>query len=210
LLKECFSVKLLVAMSDINTGQSPFDQFNRWYEEYVSTNPKEPTAMTLSSLGADGWPQARVVLLKNHDKDGFTFFTNYESHKSQQLKSHPKAQLLFFWDTLARQVRIWGEVSKTSQIESDEYFATRHYVSQLGAWASRQSEPLASREELIDKVEQLKIKYPEGKVPRPPHWGGWRLKPTAFEFWQGRENRLHDRFLFQLENGNWKAQRLNP
>lgn len=189
---------------------SPFDLFNAWYDDFVRSKPVEPTAMTLATLDESGFPQARVVLLKNHDASGFTFFTNYESHKSQQMTRHPKAQLLFFWDTLMRQVRVWGEVTKASEKESDDYFSTRHYVSQLGAWASKQSQPLGSRRELIERVEQLKQKYAEGQVPRPPHWGGWRLMPTAFEFWQGRDNRLHDRFLYRLESGVWIRQRLNP
>lgn len=201
-------------MTNINTdnplNESPYVQFNLWFEDYKKTHPIEATAMTLATVDHAGWPQARVVLLKNHDQMGFTFYTNYQSNKSLQLTLTPKAQLLFFWDKLARQVRVWGDIVQTSQSDSDEYFASRHYVSQLGAWASQQSKPLSSRQELIQKVELLKQKYKPGAVPRPPHWGGWKLTPTAFEFWQGQENRLHDRFLYELSGDAWKVQRLNP
>lgn len=199
-------------MGDQNRMQlSPFQQFDLWYQEYRATGPVESTAMTLATVGENGWPQARVVLLKNHDPTGFTFFTNYNSHKSTELMAHPKAQLLFFWDSLGRQVRVWGDVSKASALESDEYFASRSYVSQLGAWASDQSKPLKSREELLSRVDVLKRKYTENHVPRPAHWGGWRLQPTAFEFWQGQENRLHDRFIYKPKpDGTWQIQRLNP
>lgn len=190
---------------------SPFENFDRWYQEYRATGPLESTAMTLATVDAQGWPQARVVLLKNHEPSGFTFFTNYNSHKSNELTANPRAQLLFFWDTLARQVRVWGDITKASFQESDDYFASRSYVSQLGAWASDQSKPLGSRDELLSRVENFRSKYPEGQVPRPPHWGGWRLQPVSFEFWQGQENRLHDRFVYTLgADKKWQIQRLNP
>ena len=198
-------------LKEFSKLNQPFEMFKEWYEQNTQMHPKEPTAVSLSTVDAGGWPQARTVLLKSFDSSGFVFFTNYQSAKGKQLLAAKKAQLLFFWDQLARQVRVWGAVEKTTEEESDEYFETRPYLSQIGAWASNQSEEIVNREWLEKRVEEFKTKYPPGKVPRPAHWGGFRVVPSKFEFWAGRENRLHDRFLMEKSgNGTWTPKRLSP
>ncbi len=188
---------------------SPFEQFKLWFDEVSQTNFLEPNAMILTTASKDAKPSSRVLLLKQFDENGFVFFTNYESRKGRELEENPNANLLFFWDILERQVRIEGTVSKISRAESEEYFKTRPYKNRLGAWASKQSKPLKTRFTLIREVAKTMSKYPF-EVPLPPFWGGYRLVPTQFEFWQGRSSRLHDRIQYFLENDTWKKIRLYP
>ncbi len=189
---------------------NPFEQFKIWFEEVLNGDFLEPNAMVLSTATKDGIPSSRVVLLKKIDNRGFVFFTNYESQKGRELSENPNASLLFYWDKLERQVRINGIVEKISSEESDEYFQTRPYLSKIGSWASKQSQTLASRFALMREVAKLTFKFPQ-YVPLPPFWGGYRLMPSYFEFWQGRESRLHDRISYRLQpNGIWIKQRLYP
>lgn len=170
----------------------------------------EPTAMMLSTASADGKPSARVVLLKGFDKEGFVFFTNYASRKGRELAENPHAALHFFWADLQRQVNISGSVIRVTAEESDEYFQSRPFTSRVGAWASNQSEKIDSRTVIMTRVAKLLVKYASGNVPRPPHWGGFRVIPDRFEFWQGRESRLHDRICYTLNDQNWEISRLSP
>ncbi len=188
---------------------SPFEQFSLWLDEAVAANVPEPTAMTLSTVNDVGQPSARVVLLKGLDH-GMVFYTNYESRKGTDLLANPKAAILFFWPELERQVRAEGVVEKVSRTESEEYFRSRPYASKIGAWASAQSSPVPSRMELEGKYKIIEKLYPENDVPLPPHWGGYRLLPTVFEFWQGRPNRLHDRIRYTAHAQGWKIERLCP
>lgn len=192
-----------------NADPNPFGQFKTWFEKAVEAVELDPNAMALCTAGNSRMPTARYVLLKNWDERGFVFYTNYESRKACDMRENPQASLLFFWDVLERQIRIEGTVEKVSAGESEEYFRTRPYESRLGAWASKQSRPLASRFALLREVAGLMLKYPKN-VPLPPNWGGYRLVPIAFEFWQGRESRLHDRLQYTLDNGVWKVARLYP
>lgn len=166
--------------------------------------------MALATATGEGKPSVRMVLLKGYDDRGFVFFTNYEGRKSSELLQNPNAALLFYWSELERQVRIEGSVEKTSRQESEEYFNTRPLESRLGAWASRQSEVIPGRSDLERKVSDLKERYANRDVPVPPFWGGFRLQPLAIEFWQGRENRLHDRIRYLLRGGVWVIERLSP
>ena len=188
----------------------PLAQFKVWFEQAKSAGVIEPNATVLSTVGADGAPHARTVLLKAADDHGLIFFTNYHSRKGAHLDREPRASLLFPWYGLERQIHISGTVTKTSEEESDAYFAKRPYGSQLGALASEQSEIIADRSVLEVRLAELKAKYPEGKVPKPKNWGGYRLIPDSYEFWQGRVNRLHDRFLYTLVGKNWDIKRLSP
>jgi pyridoxamine 5'-phosphate oxidase len=187
----------------------PLAQFHQWYSGAVAAGVVEPEAMALATASADGMPSVRFVLLKGIDERGVEFFTNYESRKGRELIANPRAALAVLWKPLQRQVRLEGAVEVLSPEESDAYFATRSRGSQLGAWASRQSEVIPDREWLEARLRETDAEYP-GEVPRPPHWGGFRLLPTAIEFWEGRPNRLHDRALFTREDGAWTAQRLSP
>jgi len=167
--------------------------------------------MTLATASRDGTPSARIVLLKGYDDRGFTFFTNYESAKGKELLENPRAALVFFWPELKHQIRISGTVSKVAREESETYFRLRPIGSRIGAWASRQSQVLRNREELDQRVAELTRQYEGKDVPLPPHWGGYRLAPETFEFWQGRESRLHDRFRYQrVSEREWKIERLSP
>jgi len=188
----------------------PLAQFKVWFEQAKSSGMIEPNAMVLSTVDAAGVPHARTVLLKAADDRGLTFFTNYHSRKGAQLDREPRASLLFPWYGLERQIHVSGRVVKTSEQESAAYFAKRPYGSQLGALASEQSEVIADRRSLEARLAELKAKYPEGKVPKPENWGGYHLIPDSYEFWQGRVNRLHDRFLYTLEGKNWGIKRLSP
>jgi pyridoxamine 5'-phosphate oxidase len=189
----------------------PMSQFRAWFDHAVTANAIEANAMTLATIGLDGQPMARIVLLKEIDDQGFVFFTNYLSRKGQEIAANPHATLLFFWPQLEQQIRIEGTVSKVSSKESDEYFAIRPRESQLGAWASLQSESLESRAQLEQQLTDVTAKYHDQTVPRPEHWGGYRLIAHRFEFWQGRPNRLHDRFEYQpAPNGGFLRQRLSP
>lgn len=189
----------------------PIVQFRCWLEDALATDPLEPTAMVLATVGEDGQPSARVVLLKGCDERGFVFYTNYESRKGQELARHPKAALTFFWPVLDRQVRIEGAVEKTERAESEAYFRSRPPASRLGAWASRQSAVLPSREALEEAVREATERFADGDIPLPDFWGGYLLRPAAIEFWQGRESRLHDRFRYERQPGRgWTISRLSP
>lgn len=185
-------------------------QFGRWLADAVAARLDEPNAMVLATADEYGRPDARSVLLKGYDRDGFVFFTNYESTKGRQLAANPWASLVFPWFALHRQVLIRGPVTRTSREETEEYFATRPRGSQLGAWASAQSRPIAGRAELERSWQEAELRFP-GDVPAPAHWGGYRLAPTSVEFWQGRRSRLHDRLRFRLDDtGTWVLERLSP
>ncbi|MCR9084800.1 MAG: pyridoxamine 5'-phosphate oxidase [Cyclobacteriaceae bacterium] len=195
-------------ISDVN--DSPFEQFHQWLREAISAEVLEVNAMTLSTLHADGYPNGRVVLLKELDY-GFVFFSNYQSEKGQELENHPKASLTFFWPELERQVRVMGTVEKISESQSDEYFLSRPRGSQIGAWASPQSHKINSREVLEERLKEMQLRFEEEKLIRPPHWGGFRVLPHKIEFWQGRPSRLHDRILYEKnEAGAWTISILAP
>jgi pyridoxamine 5'-phosphate oxidase len=188
----------------------PIEQFRRWFDEALAADLHEPNAMTLATT-SDGRPSARVVLLKGFDERGFVFYTSYEGRKSRELEINPYAALVFYWGELERQVRIEGRVSRVSEEESDAYFAGRPRGSQLGAWASEQSRPVRDRGVLEERLRELEAEYEGREVPRPPFWGGYRVEPETIEFWQGRENRLHDRLIYRRsESGGWKRERLQP
>jgi len=188
----------------------PLAQFKAWFDQAKTAGVIEPNAMVLSTFGLDGFPSSRTVLLKAADERGFSFFTNYDSKKGEEIAANPRVTLLFPWFSLERQIHITGLLTRTSEEESVTYFARRPYGSQLGALASDQSDIIADRGVLEMRLADLKAKHPEGQVPRPPHWGGYRLVPISFEFWQGRTNRLHDRFHYTLNKGVWDIVRLSP
>jgi len=188
----------------------PFDQFGAWYDEAQRAGQFLPNATSLSTVGADGRPASRMVLLSSFDRSGFVFHTNYESRKAAELAATPRAALLFWWSSLDRQVRIEGTAAKTRPEESDAYFAGRPRGAQLGAWASSQSRPLAARETLEARVREVAVRYGEDPVPRPPYWGGFRLAPTMFEFWAGRTDRLHERIRYDRSPEGWTDTILYP
>ncbi len=201
----------LKSLSEQDVLTDAIQQFTTWWEEALKAEIDEVNAMTVSTTKADGRPTSRIVLLKGYDENGFVFFTNYDSHKGQELIRNPFASLLFFWKELERQVRIEGKCEKISTEESDAYFYSRPLGSRLGAWASPQSQVIPNREVLENQAEQLTLKYSDGIVPRPPHWGGFRVVPDSIELWQGRSNRLHDRILYtKNESSNWGIARLAP
>ena len=189
--------------------ESPFELFEGWYNVAIKKVDKDPNAMVLSTY-ANGTPRGRVVLLKSLDERGFTYFTNYNSDKAQETNAHEKASLTFFWPTIERQVRVEGIVERVSEEDSDEYFNNRPLGSRLGAWASPQSKEIKNREELIDRLEVIKEQFKDKEVVRPNNWGGLRLVPTYFEFWQGQSSRLHDRIVFEKTNNGWVKKRLAP
>jgi pyridoxamine 5'-phosphate oxidase len=188
----------------------PIEQFRYWLTEALDAQALEPNAMTLATVDAAGRPSARVVLLKGVDDQGFRFFTNYESRKARDLAANPHAALVFVWLELERQVRVEGTVTRVSREESESYFKRRPHASQLGTWASRQSERIEGRDVLEERLAALQAQYPEGEVPLPPFWGGYVVQPQAIEFWQGRASRLHDRFLYRRVNAAWQIVRLAP
>jgi pyridoxamine 5'-phosphate oxidase len=197
-------------LTEDNISKNPFEQFSKWYNLALGAGLLHPDAMTLATADKNGSPSARIVLLKGFDENGFTFFTNYESRKSIELMKNPKASLLFYWEKLDKQIRIEGTVKKTSAKESKDYFQSRPKGSRLGALASPQSMVIKNREELENKYNELEKKYKDSGIPFPENWGGFRLKPVYFEFWQGRDNRLHDRIAYTLEHNLWKTERLAP
>lgn len=188
----------------------PIEQFRTWLGDAFDAGLVEANAMTLATATPEGIPSARIVLLRGFDERGFTFYTNYEGRKGEELEANPRASLVFYWGALERQVRIEGSVSKVFEEESDAYFESRPRGSRIGAWASEQSRIIDEREALEERVRGLEEEYPGDKVPRPPFWGGFRVKLERIEFWQGRENRLHDRLLYTRGGDAWKIERLQP
>ena len=190
--------------------RDPIRQFQIWFNDAVAAKLPMPEAMTLATAAPDGKPSARMVLLKQVDHDGFVFFTNYQSAKAEQLDANPYAALVFYWSQLDRQVRVEGSVVKTSAQESHDYFSTRPRESQIGAWASAQSQAIGSRDVLEQRAHELEELYSDREVDRPEHWGGYRLKPERIEFWKSRIGRLHDRILYQRNGDGWTITRLAP
>jgi pyridoxamine 5'-phosphate oxidase len=199
-------------LDESSVGPDPIAQFGHWFEEALKAEVMEPNAMSLATASADGAPSARVVLLKGYDERGFVFFTDYRSRKSEELEANPRAALVFYWAELDRQVRITGGVSLTTHEESERYFKTRPLGSQLGAWASHQSSVIPGRAALEADLREIEERFGDGDVPLPAHWGGYRVVPDTIEFWQGRENRLHDRIRYVRVAGGkgWKVERLSP
>jgi pyridoxamine 5'-phosphate oxidase len=197
-------------LDEADLGPDPIAAFQAWLAVAVAAKHPEPTAMTLATADASGRPSARTVLLKKVDERGFTWFTNCRSRKGQELAVNPRAALVFVWISLGRQVTTLGSVDRLSEAESDAYFATRPLGSRLGAWASDQSEVLPSRETLEARVREIAAAYPDGNVPRPPHWGGYRLWPVEIQFWQHRDDRLHDRIRYRRVDDGWTVERLAP
>ena len=206
-LRKDYSAESLL---ETDVAPDPISQFEKWWVQAVNSQILEPNAMTLATASVDGMPSARIVLLKGFNKDGFVFYTNYKSFKGMQLEENPKACLVFFWKELERQVRITGLVIKTTARESDEYFQSRPAGSQLGAWASPQSQVITNRTWLDEQYLKLSETYKDIKPLRPEHWGGYMVKPVIMEFWQGRPSRLHDRIQYTLDGGQWKIERLAP
>ncbi len=200
----------LRGLTEADAGDDPFRLFDRWFADALAAGVPEPNAMTLATCTPDGVPSARIVLLKICDARGLVFFTNYNSRKGAELANNPRAALVFFWPALERQVRVEGRVELSTEQESDEYFVGRPVNSRLGAWASAQSAVLADRAALERQHEELAARYPVESIPRPPHWGGYRVVPTVFEFWQGRPSRLHDRIRFRTADHGWVRDRLSP
>ncbi len=200
----------LGALDETTVGSDPFALFESWFRDALDGGLVEPNAMTLATVDPDGRPSTRVVLLKAFDANGFVWYTNFDSRKAQHLAANPHAALSFWFDRLERQVRIEGAVTKVSDAVADAYFASRPRGSQLGAWASPQSRPIADRDALDTLQIEVEARFADGPIPRPPHWGGFRLVPDAIEFWQGGRSRLHDRFRFERQDDGWRRQRLAP
>jgi pyridoxamine 5'-phosphate oxidase len=201
----------LAGLTEAEAAADPVRQFATWFHQALDAELPDATAMTLATADSQGHPSARIVLLKSFDEGGFVFFTNYESRKGRELAENPHAALVFYWGPLDRQVRIEGTAEQVSREESQAYFTSRPEASQLGAWASRQSEVIASRELLERQLEELAAQYRDGAIPLPPFWGGYRIRPTSMEFWQGRSGRLHDRLRYERSgDGTWRMARLSP
>ena len=199
------------SLSKNDVAVNPLDQFEHWFEEATAAEINEPTAMNLSTVSENGRPSGRIVLLKGINDSSFQFYTNYESQKAHDLALNPFAALTFFWPELERQIRIEGKVEKLSESTSESYFSSRPWESQIGAWASPQSQVIEDRDILEENFQKVKEKYEGREVPRPSNWGGYQLVPDRFEFWQGRSSRLHDRIIYRLSNdGEWIIERLAP
>ncbi|CAN5575880.1 pyridoxamine 5'-phosphate oxidase [soil metagenome] len=197
-------------LSESDALPDPINQFRHWFDEALAANLHEPNAMTLATATPDGRPSARIVLLKGYDGRGFVFYTNYEGRKARDLEANPNCALVFYWGELERQVRIEGRGVQVSDKESDAYFASRPRGSRLGAWVSEQSRPVEDRSKLEERLKELEEEYEGREIPRPPFWGGYRVEPEGVEFWQGRENRLHDRLLYTRCAEEWVIERLQP
>ena len=198
-------------LDEADVAADAVEQFGRWFADARAAKVPEPNAMTLATADAGGAPSARIVLLKSFDARGFTFYTNYESRKGRELAANPRAALCCFWQPLERQVRIEGTVEKVGRAESEAYFCSRPRQAQIGAWVSQQGAPLTSRAELERLEAELQARFGEGPIPLPEYWGGFRVVPTAIEFWQGRPSRLHDRLIYTVaEAGRWDVRRLSP
>jgi pyridoxamine 5'-phosphate oxidase len=197
-------------LSKSSVDPNPIEQFSVWMTEALDSAVLEPTAMTASTVDADEKPSARVVLLKGFDNEGFVFFTNYESRKGSNLAANPNISLHFFWPDLERQIIVNGTAEKVARDRSEAYFASRPLGSQIGAWASKQSSVLENREELEQRVAEVRDRFAGGEIPCPPFWGGYRVTPTRVEFWQGRKSRLHDRIVYEYNDGSWTISRLSP
>ena len=196
-------------LNEADVSADPFEQFQNWFVEAATAGLREPNAMTLATVDAAGAPDARILLLKSLDERGFVFYTNYESSKARQLDAVPRAALVFFWNELERQVRVRGRAERTGADESDSYFLSRPHQSQIAAWVSAQSRIIPDRAWIERRFTDALERFQE-TVPRPPHWGGYRLIPVEIEFWQGRSNRLHDRLRYRREDGKWVIERLSP
>jgi pyridoxamine 5'-phosphate oxidase len=198
-------------LKESDVASDPIEQFRSWFDEVLAADLHEPNAMTLATATPEGRPSARVVLLKGFDERGFVFYTSYVGRKSEELETNPNCALVFYWGELERQVRVEGRASRVSEEESDEYFGSRPRGSRLGAWASEQSRPVEGRGALEERLRGLEAEYEGREVPRPPFWGGYQVEPEVIEFWQGRENRLHDRLVYRRsDNGEWGRERLQP
>ena len=198
-------------LKESDAASDPIEQFRSWFDEVLAADLHEPNAMTLATATPEGRPSARVVLLKGFDERGFVFYTSYVGRKSEELETNPNCALVFYWGELERQVRVEGRASRVSEEESDEYFGSRPRGSRLGAWASEQSRPVEGRGALEERLRGLEAEYEGREVPRPPFWGGYQVEPEVIEFWQGRENRLHDRLVYRRsDNGEWGRERLQP
>jgi pyridoxamine 5'-phosphate oxidase len=195
---------------ELSETSDPFVLFSEWFEAARESEPNDPDAMALATVAADGMPSVRMVLMKGHDRRGFAFYTNLESRKGQELTADPRAALCFHWKSQRRQIRVEGIVSPVTPEDADRYFASRARISRLGAWASFQSRPLDRRETLEARVAAFDAQYPGDTVPRPPHWSGFRLAPTRFEFWEDRQFRLHDRIEYVPDGDGWSGRRLYP
>jgi pyridoxamine 5'-phosphate oxidase len=200
----------LRSLLEEDVAADPFVQFNQWWEEAIASNIDEVNAMTLATVGSDSKPSARIVLLKGIDKNGFHFFTNYESHKAKDMDANNNVALIIFWKELERQIRIEGIAEKLTEAESDAYYFSRPFDSQIGAWSSPQSNVINSRIILEENVVSFKNKFETEKITRPNFWGGYTVQPSVIEFWQGRSNRLHDRLQYTKLNNDWKLERLAP
>ncbi len=209
MLRDIRKQYLLSALDENTVLTDPFDQFEVWLQDAIESDQLEPTAMILSSVDEHLQPHSRVVLLKELTPESFIFFTNYEGHKAKQMAHNKQVSLVFFWALLERQVRIEGSVEKISEVLSASYFKSRPIENQLGAWASPQSQLIRSQDFLEQQFQYYKQKFGEN-IPKPPHWGGYAVKPSSIEFWQGRPNRLHDRLLFTKETNDWSISRLAP
>ncbi len=195
---------------DIDVNQEPFSIFKKWLNEARDSEINDPNAAALATVDSDGMPNVRMVLLKDVDASGFVFYTNFNSTKGREILASGKVAMGFHWKSLRRQVRIRGAVEQVSELEADEYFESRHPQSRLGAWASHQSEPLESRQVLLDRLEVFEERFGDENIPRPPYWSGFRITPVSIEFWQDGEFRLHDRIVFESKEDGWQTMRLNP